>query len=445
MTESQNIVELYKDHFAQVERTLNGEAQSAVHALRRAALARFAETGFPTPRDEEWRFTNVAPIARTHFPTASPDNVQGVTAADLEEYLLSGTGGNRMVFVNGHWAPALSSLAHLPAGVRVESLATALRLGEQEVMGSLHRLAGADPSPFTALQTAFMRDGLYIVVPDGLAMDDPLHVVYLSTAQSDPFGSHPRVVILAGERSHVAVVETYVGKGNGVYLTNTVTEIFAGRGAVIEHDKVQLESTNAYHIGSIFIRQEADSQVTSNSIAIGGALVRNNVTAILGGAHADCTLNGLSLGTAAQLVDNHTTIDHAHPQCTSHELYKSILDGTSRGVFNGKIFVRKDAQKTDAKQTNKTLLLSDGATIDTKPQLEIFADDVKCTHGATVGQLDEDQVFYLRSRGIGDAEARDILTYAFAGDVIDRVHVESLRGRLETLLHARLRQGRVTM
>jgi Fe-S cluster assembly protein SufD len=193
------------------------------------------------------------------------------------------------------------------------------------------------------------------------------------------------------------------------------------------------------------MHQEGGSQVTSNSIAIGGALVRNNVTSILAGPHADCTLNGLSLAAGTQLIDNHTTIDHAHPLCTSHELYKSILDGASRGVFNGKIFVRKDAQKTDAKQTNKTLLLSDDATIDTKPQLEIFADDVKCTHGATIGQLDEEQVFYLRSRGIGEQDARDILTYAFAGDVINRVHVESLRGRLEAILHARLQQGRITL
>jgi Fe-S cluster assembly protein SufD len=213
---------------------------------------------------------------------------------------------------------------------------------------------------------------------------------------------------------------------------------------VLEHDKLQVENGAAFHIGSTYARQGRDSVVTSNSIALGGSLVRNTVTATFAGPGSECTLNGLSLGTGEQLIDNHTVIDHAHPHCASHELYKAVLDGAARGVFNGKIFVRPDAQKTNARQTNKTLLLSDGATIDTKPQLEIFADDVKCTHGATVGQLDEEQVFYLRARGIGEQDARDMLTYAFAADVVGRVHVDALRERLDDLLHLRLRQGRLS-
>lgn len=445
MTESQSTVEWYASQFAHYERTLNGEAGTAFHSLRRDALARFAGLGFPTTRDEEWRFTNIAPIARTPFTTAAPESVHRVTLADIEEHLLSHPDGARVVFVNGYWSPDLTSLDALPAGVRVESIAMAVRRGEAEVLAHLNRLASGDRNAFTALQTAFMRDGLYVVVPDGLAIDEPLHVIFVSTEEPMPFAAHPRVLIRAGADSRLAIVETYLGRGSGLYLTNMVTEIFAGLRAVVEHDKVQLESPRGYHIGSVYIHQEGGSRVTSNSIAIGGALVRNNVTSILAGPDADCTLNGLSLAAGTQLIDNHTTIDHAHPLCTSHELYKAILDGASRGVFNGKIFVRKDAQKTDAKQTNKTLLLSDDATIDTKPQLEIFADDVKCTHGATIGQLDEEQVFYLRSRGIGEQDARDILTYAFAGDVINRVHVESLRGRLEAILHARLQQGRITL
>jgi Fe-S cluster assembly protein SufD len=217
-----------------------------------------------------------------------------------------------------------------------------------------------------------------------------------------------------------------------------------GEGGAVEHDKLQMESLNSYHVGTTRISLGGAGTFTSNAINLGGSLVRNNVNALFAGERAECTLNGLSVATGTQLVDNHTVIDHATPRCESHELYKAVLDGSARGVFNGKIFVRQDAQKTDAKQTNKTLLLSDEATIDTKPQLEIFADDVKCTHGATVGQLDEEQVFYLRARGIGLAEARDLLTFAFATDVINRVHVSSLREKLDALLHTRLRQGRVS-
>ena len=241
----------------------------------------------------------------------------------------------------------------------------------------------------------------------------------------------------------MSIVESFVSLDDNSYLTNAVTEIVAGDNAVVEHDKLQAESAKAFHIGTVHVYQRANSTYTSNSISFGGALVRNNITVVLDGEGIECTLNGLSLATDEQHVDNHTVIDHAKPHCNSHELYKSILDGRSKAVFNGKIFVRKDAQKTNAKQTNKTLLLSDNATIDTKPQLEIFANDVKCTHGATVGRLDEEQLFYLRSRGLGLNHARDVLTFAFTSDVINRVHVEPLRTQLEGIVHGRLQQGRV--
>lgn len=254
--------------------------------------------------------------------------------------------------------------------------------------------------------------------------------------------AHPRNLIIVGKRSKVSIVETYAGRGDEPYLTNAVTEFVVGEGASVEHDKLQAESLTGFHVGTVHFEQFEGSTVVSNAINFGGALVRNTITAILGAQRCEATLNGLSLATGTQLVDNHTTIDHAKPNCASHELYKSILDGNARGVFNGKIFVRKDAQKTDAKQTNKTLLLSDHATIDTKPQLEIFADDVKCTHGATVGHLDEEQLFYLRSRGIGEETAKDILTFAFASDIINRVHVEPLRSQLDVMLQERLRRGR---
>jgi Fe-S cluster assembly protein SufD len=271
-----------------------------------------------------------------------------------------------------------------------------------------------------------------------------VHLLFIATGDADPLLLTPRNLIVTGAGCRLSIVETYHAVRSSTYLTNVVSELLVGEGTVIEHDKVQAEHPHAYHVGTTQIVQRRSSTVVSNSIAVGGSIVRNTVSTLLADEGSHCTLNGLSVATGTQLIDNHTTIDHATPNCTSFEMYKSILDGASRGVFNGKIFVRKDAQKTDAKQTNKTLLLSDDATIDTKPQLEIFADDVKCTHGATVGQLDEEQVFYLRTRGIDEIDARDLLTFAFAGDVVSKVHVEPLRDRLDLLLHERLRQGRVT-
>jgi len=421
---TETAISWYKEQFAAFERSLNGASASTLHALRRQALGRFAETGFPTTREEEWRFTNLASLAR--LECVLPKAGESVSKDQLAPYVLPGA-THRLVFVNGHLSRELSSVKNLPAGVRVESLAEALRRDEREVLAALGSVAPMSENPLIALQTAFLLDGAYIAVPDGVEVAEPVELLFVVTSGSSPLAVQPRNLIRMGERAQLSVVETYAGLGTQPYFTNVVTEVLVGAGAVLEHDRLQTENAHAYHIGSTFMRLGERSVATSNSIALGGLLVRNGVTARFAGQHAECTLNGLSLATGAQHVDNHTTIDHALPNCVSHELYKAIHDGQSRGVFNGKIFVRKDAQKTDAKQTNKTLLLSDDATMDTKPQLEIFADDVKCTHGATIGQLDDDQVFYLRARGIGEEQARDILTFAFAGDVVDRIHMETLR------------------
>lgn len=431
----------YHEQFAALERGLNGDAGSAVHALRRTAHATFVEEGFPTTRNEEWRFTNITPITKTAF--IRPDGVTPVRTGIADPYLLPGE-THRLVFVNGTFVPALSALNRLPAGLRIESLADALRRDEAAVLPLVGSLAPVRGHAFTALQTAFLTDGVFIDVADRVDVALPVEILFLALPAEQTPAIQPRNIIRLGKGARLAVVETYAGPEEGTYLTNMVTEIHVGDGAVLEHDRLQVESSRAFHVGNTYLRQGRDSVVTSNAIVLGGSLVRNTITATFAGSHAECTLNGLSLGTGEQLIDNHTAIDHAVPECASHELYKAVLDGSARGVFNGKIFVRQDAQKTDARQTNKTLLLSDTATIDTKPQLEIFADDVKCTHGATVGQLDEDQVFYLRARGIGEEDARDILTYAFAADVVDRIHVDALRGRLEELLHQRLRHGRVS-
>jgi Fe-S cluster assembly protein SufD len=443
MKASTDVKEWYAESFARLEKSLNGASATAVHALRRKAIETFTRVGFPTTAQEEWRFTSVAPIASTRFRPVLTYGAAGLTERDVREWALASEGGITLVFINGHFSSGLSSIPPLPRGVSAGSLASALA-GTPE-LASLYLSQDADGvDAFTALNTAFLADGAFVRVDDGVAYDGCVHILSLASPGDEPLLVQPRHLIVAGAGSRLLVVETYGGKGRGLYLSNTVTEIRVGDGASVEHDKLQMESLNSYHVGRTAVRLGAGASFVSNAVNLGGALVRNDVSALFTGERAECTLNGLSLATQTQHVDNHTVIDHAKPRCESHELYKSVLDGSARGVFNGKIFVRPDAQKTDAKQTNKTLLLSDDATIDTKPQLEIFADDVKCTHGATVGQLDEDQVFYLRARGIGEADARDLLTFAFATDVINRVHVGSLREKLESLLHTRLRQGRVT-
>jgi len=433
----------YTEKFAGFERTLNGESASKVHALRREAISRFTDLGFPTTANEEWRFTNLAPMAKVPFAPVHAPEKEKIDAAGMAPWTFAGLNAVRIVLVDGHFSEELSMLDGIPARVRISSLSSALRSAPDEVLASLGTCLRDDHDAMTALNTAFLQDGVFISVPGKVDVGVPVHILYLSSGRNNPFLSTPRNLVIVGAGSRVSLVETYAGLSENIYLTNAVSEIVLGTGAVVEHDKLQTESIRAYHIGTTFVHQKTGSDYTATSVSLGGSLVRNTVTAVLNGERCVCTLNGLSLGTGRQLVDNHTVIDHASPRCESHELYKSILDGRSKGVFNGKIFVRKDAQKTDAKQTNKTLLLSDDATIDTKPQLEIFADDVKCTHGATVGQLDEEQVFYLRSRGVGTDEARDILTYAFASDIINRVHIEPLREQLEGMIQDRLRDGRV--
>ena len=430
----------YLSQFEAFEKTLNGESKSQLHALRREAIDKFHSIGFPTTRNEEWRFTSVAPIAKAEFKPVLQFALSGVTKTDVTKFSLDTE--HRLVFINGHFASEFSNVSTLPIGVVCGSLASAVRSSDPNVLSFLAQQVRIDETPFVSLNTAFLQDGAFIYIPDGTILEESIQLLYIASNRK-PFLVSPRTLIIVGKRSSVSIVESYVALTDQAYLTNAVTEIVAGDESVIEHDKLQNESLKAYHVAMIQSRLGAKAQFNSNSIVVGGSIVRNNVTVVLDAEGSECTLNGLSLGTGTQVIDNHTTIDHAKPNCASHELYKSILDGRSKGVFNGKIFVRPDAQKTDAKQTNKTLLLSDEATVDTKPQLEIFADDVKCTHGATVGQLDAEQVFYLRSRGIGDMAAKDILTFAFASDVVSRVHVDPLKRQLESLIHERLDQGRL--
>jgi Fe-S cluster assembly protein SufD len=401
--------------------------------LRARGAARFAALGLPSVRDEEWRFTNVAPIGAIDFVPAEP--VSG-TAERLADFAYTDS-PVRLVIVNGRFDPTLSRTKGLPAGVHAGSLAAALHDHADVVQRYFGQLADLGQRSFAALNTAFVHDGAFVHIPDGIVLETPIQIVFVSGADVSRVMAHPRTLVVAGANAEAAVVETYLGAGE-VYFTNAVTEVFVGDNAAVDHYKVQQESFEAFHIASLHTHTARNARFSSQSFAIGGKLVRNDVSAILDGEGGDCTLNGLYLADRDRLIDNHTTIDHARPHCGSHEVYKGILGGTSRAVFNGKIIVRRDAQKTDAKQTNRALLLTDGATINTKPQLEIFADDVKCTHGAAIGQLDDDAIFYLRARGLTYAEARDMLIHAFAGEILERIRIEPLRAALEAELFAQL-------
>jgi Fe-S cluster assembly protein SufD len=401
--------------------------------LRDRGAARFSALGFPTTRDEEWRFTSVAAIASTEFRPASPGRLG---AAELAGFVYT-DGPNRLVVVDGRYSPELSRTSGLPTGTRFGSLASAIAEQGGTVARYLGQLAEFGSRGFSALNTAFMSDGAFVQIPDGAVLDVPLQVLFVSTGGAASM-SHPRFLLIAGERSQSRVIETYVGAGDSGYFTNAVTELVVGENAVVDHYKVQEESIQAFHIASMHVHAARSATFSSHSFTLGGRLARNDVFAVLDGEGAECTLSGLYLADGERVVDNHTTIDHAKAHCPSHEVYKGILGGKARAVFNGKIIVRPDAQKTDAKQTNRALLLTDEAVINTKPQLEIFADDVKCTHGAAIGQLDEDALFYLQTRGLTFFEARDLLIHAFAGEILDRVRVEPLKQALESELYAQL-------
>jgi Fe-S cluster assembly protein SufD len=423
----------YLTDFARFEKEISLNGQSWVTETRRAAISRFAELGFPTTRHEEWKYTSVVPITKIPFKPAGHE-LRGLTANKVQLITFGNWDCNQVVFVNGFYSAELSSHRQLPGAVNLGSLAMALSTHRDLVEPHLARYAGYEDHPFTALNTAFMRDGAFMNIPDGGVVEDPIHLIYLSTVGSEPTVSHPRNMIVLGKNSQATIVESYVGLGDGVYFTNAVTEILMGENSVVDHYRLQRESEKAFHISTLQVQQNRSTTFSGHSVSIGGTLVRNNVNAVLDGEGVDCTLNGLYLVTGRQHVDNHTRIDHVRPHGTSRELYKGILDEESRGVFNGKVVVWKDAQKTDARQTNKNLLLSKDAEINSKPQLEILADDVKCTHGTTVGQLEEEQLFYLRSRGLDREVAQGLLTQGFASDTINRIRIDAIRSALEGIV-----------
>jgi Fe-S cluster assembly protein SufD len=348
-----------------------------------------------------------------------------------------------LALVNGRFAPGLSSLSGLPAGVRIQGLAQALTVDRSVLEPHLGRYEDFHQEAFSALNTAFLSDGAFVSVPRRTVLDQPIRILYITVPGSTPTATHPRTLIVAGDESQFAVVEDFVALGDGVYLSNAVTELAIGEGSVVSHYHLQRESLQAFHVATLRSQQGRSSSVTSHTVLMGGALTRRNVHPALAGEGGECLINGLFMGTGQQHMDNYMKVEHQSPRCESRQFYKGILDGQSHGVFHGRIIVHKDAQKTDAKQTNMNLLLSEGAQVDSKPQLEIYADDVKCTHGATVGQIDDEAIFYLRSRGIAEASARALLLYAFAGEMLHRMKVEPIRNHLEELVRRWVPQGQL--
>jgi Fe-S cluster assembly protein SufD len=410
-------------------------------ALRREAIQRFADLGVPTVQQEDWRHTNVEWIAKTRFELVPPKASR--CSARLEDMRSAFFGelpeGNRLVFVNGIHCAALSSLEKLPAGVEVANLAAGVRNGSGWLEEHLARQADLRTHPFVALNTALWHDGALVRVPKGVVVEAPIHFVFLTAGSSPhPIAGHPRALVVLEREAQATVVESYLPLNGGGALSNAVTELVVGEGAVLDHCRLQAGSSQSSHLGVIQVAQQRSSSFRSCALSFGSTLVRQELTSVLQGDGAECALNGLYLVQDRQHADNRTTVEHVQPHGTSRQLYNGILDGRGSGVFNGRIRVHPEAQKTDAIQKNRNLLLSEEAVINTKPQLEIFANDVRCTHGATIGQLDANALFYLRSRGIDEREARRLLVRAFAGEVLDTVRSRQFRALAEKAFQARL-------
>ena len=429
--------DLYLKDFREFEDRQAAIAPAWLSKLRTEGMQAFAELGFPTTKLEDWKYCNVSPVANVRFVPAAYELTDKIRK-QVQELSFAGLDCTRLVFVNGHYAEELSSIKDLPRGAKVTNLAKALK-EEGAVTAHLGRYANHRQHPFVALNTAFIEDGALIELPKGVALEKLIEIIYVSAGGAEPWVAHPRNLVIAAQGSQATVVETYLGLDGGVYFNNAVTEIVAEENAHVDYVKFQHESESAFHVATVLAYAARNAAAVTNSIQLGARLGREEVTTVLDGEGAEGYLYGLYVTHGRQLLDNHTTIDHAHPHCSSREFYKGILDGKSTAVFNGKILVRKDAQKTDSKQSDKNLLLSEDATINTKPQLEIFADDVKCTHGATIGQIDPESVFYLRARGIGLEEARNLLIEAFAGEIVDHVKFEPLREQLKSALLAKMR------
>jgi Fe-S cluster assembly protein SufD len=422
----------YEKEFKQFETNGASTTPSWVHDVRKEALSEFSKVGFPTTKHEDWKYTNITPIATSDFKySAGPASVSAETVG---KFLMHEAGHIVLTFVNGHLVKEHSRLEGIPAPVIAAGMRDSYSVHEGLVKKYLSKFATYRNKPFTALNTAFLNDGAFIHVPAGIVVETPIHLLFISTKRSVALASHIRNLIVVEENAAVNILHSFRSADENSNLTNAVTEIVAGKHSTVELIKIQDESVSAYHMENVHAHQYAQSNVHVFSLAIGASIARNDMSMIIDGEEAECNLNGLSIASGDQLIDHHTFMHHIHPNCPSHELFKGILTDDSRTVFNGKVYVEPEAQKTDSKQTNRNLLLSDTAIVDTKPELEIFADDVKCTHGAAVGGLNPSHLFYLKSRGIADHVATTMLTVGFAAEVTGKIRNESLRHAVDHLV-----------
>lgn len=432
--EKDNIFSAYK----QLAQAREGRDPAWLANLREKAGEAFESLDFPTTHNEEWKYTNVAPILKVSYRELN--GLKRRAARDIEAFTFAESRDSQLVFVNGSFSRELSNLAALLDGCVVSNLAEIPNEHANVAREHLATYADYRDATFTALNTASVGDGAFVYIPNDKVVEAPIHLLFISTAE-EPFVSHPRVLIVAGVGAMATIIESYVSLGEGVYFTNAVTEVVAREGAAITHYRLQQESERAFHIATTQVHQERASNYASCAISLGAEIARHDLNVALTDENIETTIDGLYVVTGRQHTDSHTSIDHQKPHSVSNQLYKGVLDGHSRAVFNGKVFVREGALLTDARQLNKNLLLSSNAHVDTKPQLEIFADDVKCAHGATVGQLEDEELFYLSTRGISPERARALLTYGFAEDVIRRIKLKSARERLDRTILDKLRQG----
>ncbi len=429
----------YLSTFNSLERDGFKRDPTWLRKLRVEAIAHFRDLGFPVARrgNEEWKYTDVGPLARVPFDVPNEQQAIHVPPSEIEHHAFAGTHGSRLVFVNGRYAPEHSSIEALPPEVRLCNLRDALKGPASRHLG---KYADYEAHAFTALNTAFVQDGVFLHVPSGTALSAVIQLIFLSTATPTDTVSHPRVLVLMDRESVATVIESYSGPMAGRYFTNAVSEVVLGPGSRLDHYKLQAEGAGAFHVATTEVRQEGESRYTSLLMDHGGGLVRNNLNVLLHEEGARAELRGLYLLNERQHVDYNTFVDHAVPNTSSDELYKGVLSGKAHVVFGGKMLVRPNAQKTTSHQVNKTLLLSEGAAVDTKPQLEIYADDVKCNHGAAIGQINREAIFYLKSRGLDDLGARKLLTYGFVSEVPATITHVPFRAYLEQLVHTRLRE-----
>jgi len=435
--DNKNVKDWYVSNFKTFEGKLNGQSKTTMHEQRKQALNKLNEINFPTTRNEEWKYTDVAPILKQNFTPAVNTILPVVDKKEISKYLFKDFEYHLIVFVNGIYSEELSDIGNLPKNVVVGSF-NSIYKNNSELIGKYFNTIVKDENAFNALNAAYAYDGYTVIIPDGVIVEKPIQVLFLNLSGSVPVLSMPRNLVAAGKNSQVKIINSYFGIGENVYFNNSVTEVFADDYAIVEIYKIQNESDSAYHIEKVEANQNKNSLFNHFNLTFGGAIVRNDINSVLDGENIETHYYGLYLGNNNQHIDNHTFVDHAKPNCMSNELYKGILDDNSHGVFNGKIIVRPDAQKTNAYQQNKTVLLTKTAKIDTKPQLEIFADDVKCSHGATVGHLDEVSEFYIRSRGVPQELAKSMLIRAFANDVIESIKIEPLKEQLNHMIFEHL-------